>query len=188
MKSRIFALALAVGVALVLAIDFKPVREAQAQPAVNTWGNVTITTVLQDTLPRFGAMGTTDSAVTTPAVYVGGSRAISVILLSNGTDTVATPQLQVWLPGASAWLGTGGAAVFPQVVNLPTGGLNTTTAGKILWQSSGEQVTAGGTPLPCPTDSIRFKMKSADARRYNTALSATLAPTGTMTMRVYVWR
>lgn len=174
MKTRIFALVLTVGLAVAAVAP-----SLFAQPAVNTW-NATSTQILSDTLPRFAA----ESVFVTPGFPIQGARAIVVVASTNGADTLAAviPQVKV---KDSAYLGTAAGALFGSTESGTS--INLTSGGRVVWAFYGSS-TAGGTPLPIMADSLRLRVKSADARRYNSASSATLAPTGTITFVVTVWR
>lgn len=155
-----------------------------AQPRVVPW-EITGYKVHEDTLGRF----TADSVVTTQVISIDGARGFVVYAISSGTDTITcVPQTR--MSGSSVWSGAGGATAIMGAYAAVTGGLNLTTAGKtsITCYGTPNDQTPGGTPQPFLTGDIRFRLKSADARRYDTAALATLAPTGTITVFVRVFK
>jgi len=178
--------------ALILAAAFVTGYTA---PEVMTWGQTAATVypaqgsgVTADTLTRQLSAG--DSIATTDEIGVFGARAIYLVVRSDGSDSMTVPVLQLkTLDGQ--WTGAGGAGFAP-----PTGGAfsipftattTITSTTRFIWCYYNE-FSSGGTPVPFPMAAARWRIKSSDARRYNTASSATLASTGRYTLTAIVWR
>lgn len=174
---------------------------ARAAPAVNTWqGEVTriwpTAASIQaggaalDTLPRFGTLSTGDSVVVSDSVNVYGARAVLLLAISSGTDTLTAFQLQSKLPGATSWIGTGGTAFLPYSAFTPaTLNSNAVTATvKAVWGVYNETTTLASTPIPILNSYFRWRFKSADARRYLGASGTNLAATGNIALYAIVWR
>lgn len=178
-----------VPLACALAVALAAVRAFSA-PATYTWDN-SVTRIwppatrgaLADTMTRQLSAG--DSIDVTDAVPVFGARVVYLLIASDGSDSMAVPLLQMQLPGATDWTGTGGSSFLPPtagntVINMNTNTLFTSLT-KFAWGFYNE-VSSGGTPVPITNTYFRWRVKSSDARRYNSANSATLASTGKYTI------
>jgi hypothetical protein len=174
MKSRFVAALAASVLALVLVA-----QTGHTVPAVLPYALGSPVTLHADTLARFSA----DSVTTTAAIELVSKRGVIITVKSSGTDTI-TCTVQTRIPGGN-WIGTGGVKFVNGAITLPATGVQTTTFGNLLVSAFGTfDGTAGGTPMPLFAD-LRLRIKSADARRYDTANQATLAATGTITVVAY---
>lgn len=161
---------------------------AYAAPAKYPW-DITTTTIWADTLPRGF---TADSAVYSSPIPVFGARAIIIDASTSGAGGITNDTLSVGHPifdvtGTGNYTGAGGQGCI-QGFEVPTGGAIGANGTQIYLIYSSYGGVQAGTPVPMTTRSIKFRMKGGNARRYNTASSATLAPTGTITVRVHVVR
>lgn len=189
----------ALGCALLLSVGV-----ARAAPAINTWEGVLTqiwprsgSGLAADTLARFDiALGDTktDSVSVTDSVMVYGARYILLLGVGSGTADSISVILQMKMPGSETWIGTGGAAFMPYscaACGGPFPGMTPNTLNGMargVWGIYNEPTSAGSYPLPFVNTYYRWRVKSADKRRYNSANQATLASTGNITIYALIWR
>lgn len=172
---------------------------ARAAPPVRTWEVETTriwprasTGAVADTLPRFGnTFATGDSGVVTDSVYVMNARYIVFIATSTGSDSLLSPLTHVQLPGSSTWLAsTLNSVPFSGWSPAPaaSGVRTVSSVAAAILGFYNETTIAGSTPQPMVNSYVRLKLKSSSLRRYDSANSATLAPTGGITVYALVWR
>ena len=161
-----------------------------AAPAQAPW-DITTTTIHADTLARGFAA---DSAIYTQAINVFGARAIVVDAITSGAGSVTADTLSVGNPifdtcGTGTFTGNGGLSSMVGIEPSAVGAVPAHGSFIYLFYGTGDGTAgAGGTPIPTTTRAIKMKLKGGNARRYDSANSATLAPTGTITIRIHVMR
>lgn len=185
-------------VAALLAISATPPSVGSA-PSVVPWAEPDLRIIYSDTL----GMLSSDSVAVTDSVDVFGARYVCLSVTSGGSagtgafnggtgtayDSTAVPILQT--KGLNGnWVGTGsapyvGTGTLQSKSSTATTLINNETV--ISYEIMAVQ-EGSGTPRPWPVSKVRWRIKSANARRYATASSATLSPSGRITYRVLVIR
>ena len=169
----------------------------QAAPAQAPW-DITTHTVHQDTLSR-GISG--DSVTITAPITIIGARAFAIeayaeSLMVGGTymqayvsrDTILAPA-PIFDVGGTGTYAVVAASALPGIYTAQAAGLNLIASGRILATFyASMDATVGGTPIPIATRYMKLRLRTNETRRYATASSATLAPTGRITVRVHVMR